>query len=321
MNTRFFPKPTLRILAAILGLLLPACTLVERAGMAVLYRKAALPDPQSVKNLAYGPEAGQQLNLFLPAPETQSGWPIVLFVHGGSWVSGDRDLTVGGADVYGNIGRYLASQGIGTAVISYRLQPQATWQEQVTDVARAAGWIHRHVVARGGDPDRIFFMGHSAGAQLAAFTALNGPALQQAGVPAHAVRGVIAVSGAGMDLGDALTYALGHDPAYYRSLVDPKGQNPQWARDASVTSFLRKTSPPFLILYGASEEKPMIRQSVRLHEALDGQGVFSKILAIPCQGHSLMVLALSRPDKMAGPATVDFIRRFSPPAGRQPASY
>lgn len=302
-----FLKPVRRLAAAVpAALLLTGCAVVERAGMAVLYQKAVLPDGQMMSDVAYGPEPRHRLDLFLPSG--RKGWATAIFIHGGSWTSGDKNLRVGGADVYGNIGRYLAGQGIGVAVINYRLQPQVGWRDQVDDVARATAWVHRHIAAQGGRGDRLFLFGHSAGAQLAAFTGLNGGALARAGVPGDTVRGVIAVSGAGLDLTDAGTYALGHRPEYYRGIIDPDQTNPAWQHDGSAISYIGKTSPPFLVMVGSLEEKAMQRQSRRLHEALTASGVPSTFLEGRGQSHGRIVLTLSRPDKTAGPAVVEFIR-------------
>ena len=295
------------IAAGSAALLTMGCAVVERAGMAVLYEKSDLPGAQTWNDVTYGTRPRQQLDLFLPAGK--SGWPVAIFVHGGSWTGGDKGLRVGGADVYGNIGRYLASQGVGVAVINYRLQPQVGWREQVADVARATRWVHQHIASRGGRPDQLFLFGHSAGAQLAAYTGLNPQALDGTGSPPGTVRGVIAVSGAGLDLMDAGTYALGHRPDYYRSIIDPAKTNQAWQQEGSAVSYIRGSSPPFLVMVGGSEEKAMIRQSNRLHEELVGQGVSSTLLEVRGQSHGRIVLTLSRSDKKTGPAVVDFIRR------------
>lgn len=285
------------------------CAVVKRAGMTVLYEKAPLPAAQVETDISYGPHVRQKLDLFMPAGPKD--WLVAVFVHGGSWTGGDKALKVGGQDVYGNIGRYLAGQGIGVAVINYRLQPQVRWEDQVADVGRAVGWVHQNMAARGGRPDQLFLFGHSAGAQLAAYAALDRRVLAAAGVPAQALRGVIPVSGAGHDLTDAGTYALGHSPNYYRSVFDPDNTNPAWQKNASAVTYIRKDAPPFLVMAGGSEEKAMIRQSVRLHEALQAEGVPVKFLLVPRQSHGRIVLALSRPDKTAGPEVISFIRQHT----------
>ena len=310
VRSLFFPHSALTLVStASAALLVAGCAVVERAGIAVLYAKAMLPESQIRQNLAYGPEARHRLDLFLPTGPP--GWPTTIFIHGGSWTGGDKNLLVGGADVYGNIGRYLASQGIGVAVINYRLQPQVAWKKQVADAARATAWVHQHIAAYGGQGDRLFLFGHSAGAELAAYTGLDPRPLTAAGMPRGALRGVIAVSGAGLDLMDAGTYALGHSPDYYRSVIDPAKSNEAWQRDGSAVSYINAASPPFLVMIGGSEEKAMKRQSSRLNEALQAAAVPSTFLEVPGQSHGRMVLVLSRPDKLAGPATIDFIRRNS----------
>ncbi len=305
-----------RLLAVpLFSLAATSCSVVERVGVGLLYQKSPLPAGSIRRDVAYGPDARHRLDLFLPAGP--AGWPTAVFVHGGSWTEGDKALEVGGADVYGNIGRYLAGQGIGAAVINYRLQPGATWQEQIGDVGQAVAWAHRNIADHGGNPGRFFLFGHSAGAELAAYAALDPRVLAAAGVPASALRGVIAVSGAGLDLTDPKTYALGHSPDYYRGIFDPAKTNPRWQQTASAVHYIRSNSPPFLVMVGGAEEPAMIRQSVRLHEALQARGVPSTLLKIPWQSHGRMVLTLSRQDQRSGPAVVEFIRENG--AKRPPA--
>ena len=282
------------------------CAAVKRAGMAVLYERTAWPEQRVMRDVAYGTDARQRLDFYVPEGK---GWPVAVFVHGGSWNGGDKGLEVGGADVYGNIGRWLASRGIGVAVMNYRLQPGTGWRGQVDDVAAAVGWVRRHAGAHGGSGERLFLFGHSAGAQLAAFTALNGEALRRAGVEREALRGVIAVSGAGLDLADPLTYVLGHSPKYYAGVFNPGGATGNWQREASAVTYADRGDPPFLVMYGGSEEKGMIRQSVRLDEVLRERGVGTRLVEAPGQSHGRIVLTLSRGDKVAGREVVEFIRR------------
>ncbi|MDB6069085.1 MAG: carboxylesterase family protein [Verrucomicrobiales bacterium] len=285
-----------------------SCAAVKRAGMSVLFERTGWPEERVMRDVAYGTDARQRLDFYVPEGK---GWPVAVFVHGGSWNGGDKGLEVGGADVYGNIGRWLASQGIGVAVINYRLQPGTGWRGQVDDVAAAAGWVRRNAGARGGRGDRLILFGHSAGTQLAAFAVLNGEALRRAGVEREAVRGVIAVSGAGLDLVDPVTYALGHSPKYYAGVFNPEAAPGDWRREASAVTYADGGDPPFLVMYGGSEEKGMIRQSVRVDEVLRQRGVESRLVEAPGQSHGRIVLTLSRGDKVAGREAVAFIRRLT----------
>ena len=297
-------------MVAAAALLAASCALYYRAGIGLLYRKADLPEAQIRRAIPYagsGSTAAQRLNLFLPAG---TGWPLVVFVHGGSWDEGSRDLAVGGAYIYNNIGRYLASQGIGAAVAGYRLLPDVTWQAQAADVAAAVQWAGAHAPEYGARAGCVFVMGHSAGAQLAVRAALDPAARGAGGAPMPAICGVIGVSGAGYDLADQRTYDLGNDPRFYEKRF---GGTPDWQRVASPIRFVPAEGgarlPPFLLLYAGGETKPLQRQSQLLHETLRKAGAKSTLVVVLGESHTRIVLTLSRDDKSAGPAIVTFVRQ------------
>ena len=284
----------------------------RRAGVRMLYRPAPLGNCQMVSDLNYCDDCTDQkhrLDLYLPPTRN---WPIFIFVHGGSLNSGDKCLRVCGADVYGNIGRFYASRGIGMALINYRLQPHVTWRDQVDDVARATAWIYTHAQNYGADPSRLFVGGHSAGAQLAARVALDPQPLRQYGLSPAVVKGVIAVSGAGFDLRDEETYQLGRNLYAYEDRFRCGDPTDQWKTAASPIMFAGPAAPPFLIIYSKGDPKALQRQSNLLHTALREQGAESELVVIPGENHCRMVLALSRADKAAAPAIRSFIQKSDP---------
>jgi len=300
-------RRTLCALAVILmtAVSLPGCGLYYRGGIKLYYREARIPASRVLRDIPYAGASSapkQRLNLFLPDSSAIMGWPVVMFIHGGNWDAGDRDLKVGGADVYNNVGRYLAARGIGTAVISYRLLPDVSWQTQMTDIAAAARWLGSNVATHGGDDRCTYLMGHSAGAQMAMRAGLD----QQVMRDTPGVCGVIAVSGAGYDLADPRTYELGAEPEYYRRRF---GGPPDWQRTASPIQFVRAGAPPFLVLYAGGETKALQRQSQLLHDSLIRAGANSTMVVVPGESHSRIVLTLSRDGKTAGPAIVDFVSK------------
>jgi acetyl esterase/lipase len=291
------------------GLLVAAsgCAIVNGVGMAFLYKKADLPVAQIRLDIPYKSDSSSpknRLNLFVPAG---TNWPVLVFVHGGGWTEGDKALTVAGDDVYGNIGRFYAAHGIGVAVINYRLLPHVQWQDQISDVAQATAWVHSHITEYGGNPHRLFLCGHSAGAQLVDRIALDSTPLNKAGSSPAIVRGVISVSGAGLDLEDKETYALGGSPDYYTQLFAAGTQPADWQKEASPVTYVHPGAPPFLILYAGGETKALIRQSQRFSQALTRSGVSNKVVVVPGQSHARIVLTLSRDDKTAGPAILNFV--------------
>jgi acetyl esterase/lipase len=275
--------------------------------MAVLYKSASLENGQVFIDVPYregSTDRKHRLDLFLPQG---TGWPILIFIHGGGLASGDKSFRVSGEDVYGNIGRFYASQGIGVAVINYRLQPKVTWREQVDDVASATGWLAANLGLYGADTSRIFIGGHSAGAHLASRIALDPKPLAQFGFSPANLSGVIAISGAGYDLADNETYELGRNRCRYETCFRCGDPTDNWMKEASPISFITPNAPPFLIIYAERETKSLIRQSELLHAALQRKQVPTEILVAPRQNHSRIVLTLSRPDKVSAPAILRFI--------------
>ena len=287
-----------------------ACTsMVQGVGIAWLYRKADHPVSHSRLDVPYVEGAAserdkQSLDLFWPETGTsdEAGWPTVVFVHGGGWTFGDRTQSVGGADIYRNIGRFFASRGVGAAIISYRLQPGVDWHDQEGDVAAALEWVRAEVPALGGRRDAVFLAGHSAGSWLAARVGLDDAGAEPGG---DGVCGMILVSGAAYDLEDDQTWSLGADRAWFAERFDDGA--PGWTRRASVVPMIGATSPPALVLYASGEPAKLRRQSDVLVSAYDRAGAPVARVVVPGEDHERIVLTLSRDDKTAGPAMLRFI--------------
>ncbi len=300
-------------MAGLVAWLGAGCTdLVYRVGIPLFYEEADLPASQIVRDVAYREGAGSdpeknKLDLFLPAPSAAPA-PVLVFVHGGGWTTGDRAFSPGGYDVYGNIGRYFAAHGVATAVISYRLIPDVHLEQQIDDVAHAVAWVHANAGRYGADPDAIFLSGHSAGGQLSAWVTLDRSRLAAVGVPESAIRGVLPASGAGYDMADEETYRLGADRDYYEQRFRNGDTGDGWKRAASPIRFVRADAPPFLVLYASGETEALQHQSKLLFSALRGAGAEAELLEVPAGSHERMVLTLSRDDKVAGPAMLAFIR-------------
>ena len=296
-----------------IGVLSSGCShLVYRVGIPFFYEEAELPPNQVLRDLAYRSDADadpvkHELDLFLPAPSVERP-PVLVFVHGGGWRTGDKSLAPGGHDVYGNIGRFFAGRGIATAVINYRLMPKFSLEDQIDDVAHAVAWVHAHAADYGADPDAIFLSGHSAGAHLAAWVTLDRAKLEAVGMPATAIRGLIAVSGAAYDVSDEKTYDLGTDLDYYEARFRHGESDVDWKERSSPIRLVRADAPPSLVLYADGETEALKRQAKLFADALAGAGASTRLLAIPAGSHERIVLTLSRDDRVAAPEMLAFIR-------------
>lgn len=100
------------------------------------------------------------LDVYAPQPTLKKPGPVVVFIHGGAWDSGNKNM-------YSFIGRRLAKLGVTAVVINYRLAPSVHVPEMANDCAQAVYWTQQHIADYGGDPNQMFVMGHSAGGGLA----------------------------------------------------------------------------------------------------------------------------------------------------------
>ena len=138
-------------------------------------------------DLPYGDGPRRKLDVYRPlAAHGQA--PVVVFFYGGNWVSGERGD-------YAFVGRALASRGIVTVIADYRLYPEVSYPDFLKDAAQAVAWTRREATRHGGDPKRLYVMGHSAGAYNAAMIALDGRWLAQQGMSPADLSGWIGLAG------------------------------------------------------------------------------------------------------------------------------
>lgn len=139
------------------------------------------------RELAYGTHPKQRLDVF--APRGARGAPVIVFVHGGAFVRGDRNET---PEIYSNVSFYFARNGLLGINAGYRLAPEFSYPSGAQDVGGAVAWARANAARYGGDPQRIFLAGHSAGGAHVASYAYDA-SLQPSGGPGLA--GVVIISG------------------------------------------------------------------------------------------------------------------------------
>src|SRR4051812_36633720 len=142
------------------------------------YRKTA--------DISYGPHAQPRLDIY--SPLNAKGAPVVVFFYGGNWTSGARGD-------YEFVGEALASRGLVAVIADYRQYPEVRYPLFLEDAAQAVAWAAREAARYGGDPKRLYVMGHSAGAYNAAMIALDKRWLAQQGMTPSALSGWIGLAG------------------------------------------------------------------------------------------------------------------------------
>lgn len=201
-----------------------------------------------------------RLDLYPPIREPA---PFVHFVHGGYWVSGDKDGGGHGAGLYASIGHALAARGVGCVIQSYRLAPEVALDGMVSDVRAALAWSASHIARHGGDASRLFLMGHSAGGHLTALLAAD-PARRPAGV-----RGYIPLSA----IWDVADMHAKHDAGFNAGVTYPVfGRDRETYAAQSPMRYLGADTPPILIAIGSDDFPYMIPQAEQAHAALAAAG-------------------------------------------------
>jgi acetyl esterase/lipase len=231
-------------------------------------------------------EAKHKLDLYLPKDKEIA--PVFLFVHGGAWFSGDRNL-------YGPLGNRFAREGIVTVVPSYRLAPANPHPAQIEDAAAAFAWVVRHIREYGGDTNRIYLGGHSAGGHLAALLTLNEHYLKAHKLSAKNIRGTIALSGV-FDL----TRTEGQGRVF--------GHDPQVRREASPLFFAKEAAPPFLVTYCQWDYPTLPAQARQFHAALREAGTESELIFIPRENHISEMISVTTAEDPTARAILKFIR-------------
>jgi triacylglycerol lipase len=114
------------------------------------------------RDLKYGPDERNRLDVFVPTAPADGARPVVAFIHGGGFLAGDK----GGPDApfHNHFGAWAAREGFVGVTVTYRLAPAHRWPSGVEDMAAAASFLKVNAERFGGDPSRIVFVGQSAGA-------------------------------------------------------------------------------------------------------------------------------------------------------------
>ncbi|GAB5351945.1 putative N-octanoylanthranilate hydrolase AqdA1 [Qipengyuania sp. 483] len=264
------------VLLAALGLWIA----VQRNGPAVLDTVDRIAGGSSgvelVQIASTGPSPQQQVRVFRPDEAGEEPLPVLVFIHGGSWASGDP------AD-YGFVARNIAAQGYVVVLAGYRLGEGGRYPGMLEDTAADIGWVYRNIARYGGDPERLVISGHSAGAYNAVQAVLDPQWLAAAGVPRDAIRGVIGLSGP-YDF-----YPFDTDST--RAAFGSAGAGP----DSQPVNTVTPGAPPMLLIHGEADTTVKPRNSQALAAALRAQGDSVETLYLPGKNHADPLLMLASP--------------------------
>ena len=223
-------------------------------------------------NIAYGPDPQNRLDVYVPEKPATASRSIIVFWHGGRWEFGDKSD-------YRFVGAALAEVGYVVVVANYRHYPQVKMPGFMDDAARAAQWAVAHADDFGGDRRRLYLMGHSAGAHMAALLALDTRYLAAAGQPPR-IAGVIGLSG----------------PYDFLPLLEADMQDmfgpPDLYPLSQPINFVRPDGPPMLLVHGLADDTVWPKNTRNLATAVSSENVPVTLKLYPKLTHADTVGAL-----------------------------
>ena len=241
----------------------------------------------------------QRLDLFLPR-DAPRPFPVVVFVHGGYWSPLDRRWLEPLLGTFGNVGGAFARHGIGAAVIGYRQYPQVKkGDDSLDDIARAVGFVESMASEWGGDPARVFVMGHSAGGHLVALLGMDERILRRNAVTRDPA-GYVSVDGV-FDLETSLPYFKTDQQEVMRTLFGP-----DLAASSPITYGV---THPMLFVDSTSDEAVCRDQFGRMRSKL---GSAAEFVELPGLGHNEMIVRMGTDDERLLAVVTAFITRTRP---------
>ncbi len=272
----------------------PALLQGTTALFAELHSTVAPPPANVHRDEHYGPAERHRLDVFEPIDRASGGpRPVLLFVHGGGFVRGDKTLP--GTPFYDNVGRFAAARGWVGATMTYRLAPQHAWPSGGEDVGRAIAWLAEHCARFGGNPQRIFAMGQSAGAvHVATYVAFP----EFHGAHGRALAGALLISGiydlARADRNEFQSAYFGDDGTRY----------------AQRSTLARLSTVDLPLLAAVTELDPVDFQRQAawfVNETCRARDVYPRMVYLSGHNHLSSVLQIGLPTDTLGPAVEEFV--------------
>jgi acetyl esterase/lipase len=238
--------------------------------------------------ISYASGPRHALDIYAPARPC-AGAPVVVFFYGGGWDSGDRAM-------YRFVGATLAAQGVVAVMPDYRLYPEIRFPAYMHDAAAAVAWTRDHIATYGGNPARMFLMGHSAGGQIVTLLALDGRYLRADGVDPRSLAGVIGLAGPYDFLplrSEELKTLFGPEPGRWRS---------------QPINFVTPQAPPMFLAAGTADTTVDPGNTTRLAARLHQDGVPVEVKRYPGIGHRALIGAFGTPLTFLAPVRRDTLR-------------
>ncbi|MBM6551434.1 alpha/beta hydrolase [Marinomonas ostreistagni] len=231
---------------------------------------AQLSGLERFEDIAYGTEAQQRLDVYIPEDAAnQSSYPVIVFFYGGRWTDGNKDM-------YPFLAQKYVDRGYVVVIPDYRKYPEVTFPTFVEDGAQAIAWTVNHIRSYQGNEQQMFVMGHSAGAHIGALLAANPEYLAAHGLSTQVIKGFAGLSG---------PYDFTPEDDDLKDIFGPPERYPQM----TVTTFIEGNEPPMLLLWGGKDALVGRQNIDRLSAKIEQQNGQVSTKIYPAMGHVDMV--------------------------------
>lgn len=254
-----------------------------------------------IKNISYIDDKNPKHQLDIYLPKDKKDFPIVHFIHGGYWVSGDKDYYAFATGLYGNLGTTLAKNGIGVVVQNYRLSPETNIQGQIEDVLSGIEWTAKNISQYKGDNANIYLMGHSAGGHIVTLLGTKNKLLEEKNLHSN-IAGFIDLSGI-IDIPDMIEKSSSE---FNQDVSFPVfGEKIDEQKNYSPSTYIKNSLPKFLVIL-AEHDFPIIKaQTERFINSLEQKPPF---FILPGQTHIEIVTQFGKKNDQITSLILDFIK-------------
>jgi len=229
-------------------------------------------------------------------PKGKKDVPVIVYFHGGALLKGDKSLGEG-------LGNKIADSGIGLVSVNYRLSPKFQHPTHLNDAAAATAWVINNIAAYGGNPQKVYVGGHSAGAYLAALLAIDFSVLQEHNIMNSKVAGTILISPF-LFVEETAKVRIEKD-AIYKTIW---GNEPQSWIKASVTPHILPNRDNILLIYADADEdwrKEQINSFAKKMIAAGNHHILSH--EVLNRNHMSIISEISNDDDMIVNLIIDFV--------------
>jgi arylformamidase len=286
--------------------------LTRRSGLALLLAATAFATPLSAASkqveISYGSVRDQRLDVY----QQQTGLtnaPVLLYVHGGAWTRGNKRDT-------NDLPAYAERNGFLLISAGYRLTPDTDAEGQAHDLAAAIAWAKDNAAKYGGDPAKIFLIGHSAGAHLVALVGVDPTYLAAHSMAPKDLAGVICLDGAGYLAKQEMMWFDARGGPVAHMFHEAFDKNPDGLSPALLTK-RGVTYPPFIVFFitNRADSPPQARE---LAAALRQAGGSVSLREVPGDTHAEINQRFGKPNDSQGALAADFIKTGVLPASEAP---